>query len=104
MTLLLRTKGYTIDAYQSGLEYLREPRRDANCLLVDYKMPRLNGLDFLRQLRAANDDTPAILITGYYSDTLSQRARLVGFSNTLEKPLVLRDLLDILGGDIRSRA
>jgi len=87
MTMLLRARGFVIDAYRSGTEFLTlQGRHGGDCLLIDYKMPRLDGLEVMRRLRAGNDTTPGIMITGYYSDSLLARARSVGFSEVLEKP------------------
>ena len=87
MTMLLRARGFKIDAYRSGAEFLMmQGHTDADCLLIDYKMPRLNGLDVMRRLRALNDDTPGIMITGYYSTTLRAQALSAGYNDILEKP------------------
>lgn len=87
MTMLLRARGYQIDAYRSGTEFLTlQGQHGGDCLLIDYKMPRLDGLEVMRRLRAENDQTPAIMITGFYSDSLENRARSVGFASVLEKP------------------
>lgn len=71
-----------------------------DCLLVDYKMPRIDGLELMRRTRQLNDQTPGIMITGYYSDSLKERALKAGFLSVIEKPTtpssldaVIRDLL-----------
>lgn len=56
------------------------------CLLIDYKMPRIDGLELMRRTREINDQTPAIMITGFYSDSLQERALQVGYSSVVEKP------------------
>lgn len=87
MTMLLRARGYQLDVYRSGTEFLMmQGRHGGDCLLIDYKMPRLDGLEVMRRLRAVQDTTPAIMITGYYSESLYTRARSVGFASVLEKP------------------
>lgn len=57
-----------------------------DCLLIDYKMPRVDGLEVIKRLRARNDRTPAIMITGFYSETLRQKALSNGFMDVVEKP------------------
>lgn len=87
MTMLLRARGFKIDAYRSGAEFLMmQGQKDADCLLIDYKMPRIDGLEVMRRLRVQNDHTPAILVTGYYSNSLMQQASEAGFGQVLEKP------------------
>jgi len=101
MTMLLRARGFHIDAYRSGTEFLlMNGQHGGDCLLVDYKMPRIDGLELMRRTRQLNDQTPGIMITGYYSDSLKERALKAGFLSVIEKPTtpssldaVIRDLL-----------
>lgn len=93
LTLLLRSWGYTVDVFRSGAEVLslrKLPTPD--CMVIDYKMPHLDGLDLLPQLRAAGMTAPAILITGFYSNSLADRAKKLGFCSVIEKPSVNEDL------------
>ena len=101
MTMLLRARGFQIDAYRSGTEFLTlQGRHGGDCLLIDYKMPRLDGLEVMRRLRAGNDTTPAIMITGYYSDSLLDRARSAGFAEVLEKPATPEALIRMISNTI----
>lgn len=87
LALLLRARGSAVEIYPDGRKFLRNHRaHSGHCILADYKMPRLDGLELIRRLRASGDVTPAIMITGYYSTTLKQRAILAGYSDVLEKP------------------
>ncbi len=101
MTMLLRARGFIIDAYRSGTEFLTlQGRHGGDCLLIDYKMPRLDGLEVMRRVRAVNDTTPAIMITGYYSDSLLSRARSAGFAEVLEKPATPEALIRMISDTI----
>ena len=87
MTMLLRARGFRIDAYRNGTELLlMNGQHGGDCLLIDYKMPRIDGLELMRRTRELNDQTPAIMITGYYSDSLHERALEAGYSSVVEKP------------------
>lgn len=87
MTMLLRARGFRIDAYRNGTELLiMNGRHGGDCLLIDYKMPRIDGLELMRRTRELNDQTPAIMITGYYSGSLHERALEAGYSSVVEKP------------------
>jgi len=87
MTMLLRARGFKIDSYRSGAEFLMmQGQKDADCLLIDYKMPRIDGLEVMRRLRDLQDTTPGIMITGYFSNTLRGKALSAGYSEILEKP------------------
>ena len=57
------------------------------CLVLDYKMPRLNGLQLLTRLGARRLDLPAILITSNPSAATRERAAEAGVA-IIEKPLL----------------
>lgn len=87
MVVLMRARGFHIDAYRNATEFLlMNGQHGGDCLLVDYKMPRIDGLELMRRTRKLNDQTPAIMITGFYSDSLKDRALAAGYANVLEKP------------------
>ena len=66
---------------------------DASCLVVDYYMPGMNGLELVAHLRDRNVLIPAILITPAPSDNLRNRAATAGVP-IVEKPLLGSRLLD----------
>lgn len=97
MTMLLRARGFQIDAYRTGSELLMmQGLHGGDCLLIDYKMPRLDGLELMRRLRAQKDVTPGLMITGFYSDTLRTKALTAGFSDVLEKPTTPDSLIGMI--------
>lgn len=86
-TMLLRARGFQIDAYRNASEFLMmSGDHGGDCLLIDYKMPRIDGLELMQRIRELNDQTPGIMVTGFYSDSLKQRAIDAGFTDVLEKP------------------
>lgn len=86
MTMFLRARGFQLETYRSGTEFLlMQGQHGGDCLLIDYKMPRLDGLEVMRRVRRLNDPTPGIMITGFYSDSLRRRALEAGFDEVLEK-------------------
>ena len=48
---------------------------DADCFVIDYKMPNMNGLDLASRLRNRNIAAPIILITGYPDETIPGKGR-----------------------------
>jgi len=92
--LFLRGRGFDVDSYGSGAELLnRTPRPHADCMLIDYKMASMDGLDLLKQLRAEGDETPALMLTGFFSQTLRARAIRVGYADVMEKPTGAQTLM-----------
>jgi len=90
----LEVEGFKVHAYSSAHDLLKEERVPANsCLVTDYHMPAMNGLDLVAQLRARHVPIPAILITSHPSEKLRDRAAAAGIS-IVEKPILGNHLLD----------
>jgi two-component system, LuxR family, response regulator FixJ len=84
----LEVEGFAVRAYPAGADLLREAEVPADgCLVVDYKLPGMNGLDLLVELRGRAVDLPAILITTHPSSEVRRRAALAGVT-LIEKPLL----------------
>ena len=61
---MLETEGFEVSTFSDIGELLHaDSIREANCLVVDYLMPAMNGFDVLRALRNRQITAPAILIT-----------------------------------------
>jgi len=105
LTLVLRSNGYSVDAYRNGLELLSTRQSlSAQCALIDYKMPVVDGLELLTRLRARGFSKPALMITGVASTTLKARALAATFSGVLLKPLNPRELVEQIAAQILSQA
>jgi len=84
----LQTEGFLVRSYASGPELLGDdPTAEASCLVVDYQLPGMNGLDLLAELRRRQVAAPAILITTHPSAAVRERAAAIGVA-LVEKPLL----------------
>jgi len=84
---LLDTAGYAVEAYESAQAFLagaRIPQR--GCLLVDLRMPGMNGLELQQQLVTDGIRLPVIIITGHADVPLAVQAMKAGASDFIEKP------------------
>jgi FixJ family two-component response regulator len=87
LQLLLQGRGYEVRAYASGVALLADPAvADAACLISDYRIPDIDGLAIISELRKRAWHGPAILITAYYSPELVTRATTAGFDTIVGKP------------------
>ena len=66
----------------------------AGCLVLDVRLPGINGLDFQAQLTELGIQLPVVLITGYGDIQMSVRAMKAGAVDFLPKPFRDQDLLD----------
>lgn len=94
---LLRTAGFTVHAYESGLAFLKEAKRvDPGCVLLDIRMPDLDGLEVQRQMVEHGIALPVIVLTGHGDVQSAVTAMKAGAIDFLEKPFEKARLLDAL--------
>ena len=75
----LEVEGFAVRDYSSANELLRESEiADAGCLVIDYHLPEMNGLEMLHRLRERRFAAPAILITSHPNPSVRQRAAEAG--------------------------
>jgi FixJ family two-component response regulator len=103
---LLRSVGLQVKALASVPEFLKEGRPEGPaCLILDVRLPGRSGLDFQRDLSAANVHLPIIFITGYGDIPMSVQAIKGGAIEFLTKPFRDQELLDAIQlGLARDRA
>jgi FixJ family two-component response regulator len=103
---LLRSVGLQVKALSLVPEFVKEGRPEGPaCLVLDVRLPGRSGLDFQRELAAANIHVPIIFITGYGDIPMSVQAIKGGAVEFLTKPFRDQDLLDAIQlGLARDRA
>ncbi|MBN9544811.1 MAG: response regulator [Alphaproteobacteria bacterium] len=85
----LELEGFKVHACRDGWELLAHGAlRDSDCIVLDYRMPGLDGLSVLNQLAMRKVEAPVILITGPIPENLRSRALRAGARLVLEKPLL----------------
>ena len=94
---LLRSVGLQGRAFASVPEFLKSGRPEGpTCLVLDVRLPGRSGLDFQRELLAANIDLPIIFITAHADVAMSVEAMKGGALEFLTKPGRDQDLLDAI--------
>lgn len=103
---LLKSVGLQTRLYASIAEFLSsELPVGPTCLVLDVRLPGRSGLDFQRDLAAANTELPIIFITGYGDIPMTVQAMKGGAIEFLTKPFRDQDLLDAVNiGLARDRA
>jgi FixJ family two-component response regulator len=95
--VLMRSIGLVAHVFSSGEEFLRSPELGrASCLVVDFDMPRMNGLDLHNNLARLGKEIPTIMITAYPSDDIRARAFQAGIICYLSKPFDESDLMNCI--------
>jgi FixJ family two-component response regulator len=103
---LLRSVGLDARLFASVPDFLKAGRPNGpTCLVLDIRLPGLGGLDFQRELAAADIQIPIIFITGYGDIPMSVQAMKGGAIEFLTKPFRDQDLIDAIQlGLARDRA
>src|SRR3984885_10504479 len=94
---LIGSVGLQAEVFASTQEFLRSQRPDPpSCLVLDIRLPGISGLDFQRELAAANTFIPIIFITAHGDIPMTVRAMKAGAVEFLTKPFRDQDLLDAI--------
>jgi FixJ family two-component response regulator len=95
--VLMRSIGLAAQAFASGEEFLRSPELSRiGCLVVDFDMPKMSGLDLHNNLSRLGKEIPTVMITAYPSDDIRARALQAGVICYLPKPFDESDLLNCI--------
>src|SRR5258707_3900404 len=105
---MLKSVGLHSATFGSPEEFLHSKRPNApSCLVLDVRLPGVNGLDFQRELANAGVRIPIIFITGHGDIPMTVKAMKSGAVEFLTKPFRDQDLLDAIhqgfDGDLATR-
>jgi len=91
----LETDGMAVKTFPGGRQMLESGSLGkADCLILDCRMPEMDGFAVLAELAARKARLPVILMTAPVTEAIRRRAREAGAFNLLEKPLLGGILVD----------
>jgi two-component system response regulator FixJ len=94
---MLKTSGFQVRTYESGLDFLKSATSlDPGCILLDIRMPGMDGLEVLGALRAKGVSLPVIIMTGHGDVSLAVQAMKAGALDFIEKPFEKAVLLSAI--------
>jgi FixJ family two-component response regulator len=100
LRFLFETEGFQVRTFESASGLLSDPALSSlpwqqnACLVLDYRMPGINGLDLLACLRDREISLPTVLITGDPDETIDRRAAKAGVIRVFHKPHFDVDLVE----------
>ena len=99
---LIRSIGFRTQGFPSAEAFLSSNQAcDTACLILDVRMPGMNGLDLQRQMVAANWRIPIIFITSHADDDARARALEAGAVAFLYKPFREEELLNAIDAALK---
>jgi two-component system response regulator FixJ len=95
IVFLLETAGFTVAANMTSRSFLDNlPNLASGTVLVDLRMPDIDGFDLIRLMGDRIATFPVIVITGHGDIASAVRATHLGAADFLEKPLLINDLVE----------
>ena len=100
---LIRSVGFAVKVFASAEEFLNSDHlRNTDCLILDVRMPGMNGLELQRQLAATDRKIPVIFITAHGDEEERSRALNGGAVDYLLKPFSEEALLNAIDAALKS--
>lgn len=94
---MLKTSGYRVRPFASGVELLKQARGlEPGCILLDIRMPGMDGLEVQQALRDQGVALPVVIMTGHGDISVAVRAMKAGAIDFIEKPFEKEVLLSAL--------
>ena len=90
---MLKTSGFAVKSYASGVELLKEKELAPGCILLDVRMPDMDGLELQEELVKRGSTLPVIIMTGHGDVPLAVRAMKAGAVDFIEKPFTRAQLV-----------
>ena len=95
LTLYFDTEGcqmIAVETAEEGMELLKQ--QDYDIILLDYKLPGIDGLTFSREIQEICPDAIKILITAYKNRKVVSEALNVGIQDLIDKPFTIKTIED----------
>ena len=95
---VFKKDGYVTHLAPNGIEALKIfDQEHIDCVLLDMKIPGMNGIEILQKLKEKNKDVPVMMMTAYGEQDLIDEALRLGASNYFTKPFNIFDVLKEVG-------
>ncbi len=103
---MLVSNGWTCDTYEKPLEalaYLNRNALETDCVVIDVRMPEMDGRNVVEVLLERHPQLPVIVVSGYSKFNLREFRRFPNVVNTVEKPFSMESILGSLEQTVKTR-
>ncbi len=95
LSWLLSAARFNVVAFSSAEEFLQRSQAERiDCLVLNVRLPAMDGLALRRTLRERGDQMPTVLISGHDDNATRERFRRAGITRWLRKPFDGQTLID----------
>lgn len=93
---------YQLKFVTNGLEALEMLKTlSPNLMLLDIKMPKMHGMEILKQVKKLKPSLPVIIVTGYQSVEMAQEALKLGARDYIPKPFETKEILRVVSAILK---
>ena len=104
LSIFFESEGCHLEALETAEEGLRALKKQPyDIIIVDYRLPGMDGLDFLKRIKNFYPNVKKILITAYGNKALVSEAMLLGIQDYIEKPFTIKTIEATLSMLIENR-
>ncbi|MBR9834566.1 MAG: response regulator transcription factor [Alphaproteobacteria bacterium] len=97
-SFMLRHEGFTVKTYKDGVTFLSEVSpAERGCVLLDVRMPVMDGLAVQNEMSERGLDMPVIILTGHGDVPMAVKAMKAGAVDFIQKPYDKQSLLGAIG-------
>ncbi len=94
LLLLEGVRAKSVDDAYKALEAIKKEKFDF--VFLDVRMPKLNGIDALREIKKVDSAVKIVMMTGYAVDAVLEEARKEGAIASLKKPFEIKEILQLM--------
>lgn len=103
LKMILEYEGYDFIAAKSGAEAIEKAKDNPDLILLDIKMPRMDGLETLAQIKKHSPIIPIVMISGHGTISTAVEATKLGAYDFMEKPLERERVLLIIRNALQQK-
>ncbi len=97
LSIFFEYEGCHLLAFETAEEAMEELKmHDCDIIIVDYKLPGMDGLALLKRIQDSHFDAMKILITAYMSEEIVSEAKMMGIQDFIEKPFTIKTIEESL--------
>ena len=104
LSIMLGKEGYSVRAFPGGgpaLEFFKNNRCDL--VITDLRMPGMNGVEFLKEIKALDAEVPVVMVTAYASVDTAIDAMKSGAYDYFTKPFKVEEIKHLIGRALERR-